>query len=40
LLQGTGRYLREIPYAVVEDSPDAVTALVREAVRRQTDMLD
>ena len=40
LLQGTGRYLREAPYAVVEDSPDAVTTLVREAVRRQTDMLD
>lgn len=40
LLQGTGRYLREAPYAVVEGSPDAVTTLVREAVRRQTDMLD
>ena len=40
LLQGTGRYLREVPYVVVEEAPDALAALVREAVRRQTDMLD
>lgn len=40
VLKGTGRYLREVPYAGVENSRDAVAALVREAVRRQTDMLD
>jgi hypothetical protein len=40
LLQGDSRYLREIPFERVMEHPNAVTALVREAIAHQTDMLD
>jgi hypothetical protein len=40
LLRGKSRYLREIPYDEATAHPDAVAALVREAIRHQTDMLD
>jgi hypothetical protein len=40
LLQGEGRYLRQIPYDQAAAHPEAVTALVREAIARQTEMLD
>ena len=40
LLRGDGRYLRSVPHAQATEHPDAVTALVREAIARQTDMLD
>ena len=40
LLQGESRYLREIPYDAAVAHPNAVTALVREAIEHQTDMLD
>jgi hypothetical protein len=40
LLRGEGRYLRQIPYDQAVAHPEAVTALVREAIARQTDMLD
>jgi hypothetical protein len=40
LLVGEGRYLRQLPFEVAASHPDAVMDLVREAVARQTDMLD
>ena len=40
LLQGEGRYLRQIPYDQAAAHPEAVTALVREAIAHQTEMLD
>jgi hypothetical protein len=40
LLRGEGRYLRQIPYDQAAAHPEAVTALVREAIARQTEMLD
>lgn len=40
LLEGEGRYVREISYERAAADPDAVTALVREAVARQMEMLD
>lgn len=39
LLEGDGQYLRGISYAQAHDEPDAVAALVRQAVARQKDML-
>ncbi|HZO27313.1 MAG TPA: DUF1801 domain-containing protein [Chloroflexota bacterium] len=40
LLQGESRYLREIPYDAAAAHSKAATALVREAIVHQTDMLD
>jgi hypothetical protein len=40
LLEGEGRYLRQVPHRRAAEDPDAVTGLVRQAVARQTDMLD
>jgi hypothetical protein len=40
LLQGEGRYLRQIPYEQAAAHAEAVIALVREAIARQTEMLD
>jgi hypothetical protein len=40
LLRGESRYLREIPHDDAMTQPNAVTALVREAIEHQTDMLD
>jgi hypothetical protein len=40
LLEGAGRYLRQVPYERATKDPEAVTELVRQAVARQTDMLD
>jgi hypothetical protein len=40
LLEGEGRYLRQLPYDRAAERPDAVTTLVRQAMARQTDMLD
>ena len=41
VLQGTGRYLRQIkPDSVTDINKDAVIALVRHAIDKQTDMLD
>jgi hypothetical protein len=40
LLRGESRYLREVPYDQAMARPDAVVALVHEAIRHQTDMLD
>jgi hypothetical protein len=40
LLEGEGRYLRQLPYERAAKDPDAVAALVRQAVARQTDMLE
>lgn len=39
LLEGDGRYLRGMPYGRAHDEPDAVAALVRQAMERQNDML-
>jgi hypothetical protein len=39
LLQGEGRYLRQLPFAVAADHAEAVTDVVRSAITRQTDML-
>ena len=39
LLQGEGRYLRQLPFAAAADQPDAVRAVVRSAIARQTEML-
>jgi hypothetical protein len=38
LLEGDGRYLRGMSYARAHEDPDAVAALVRQAVSRQTDL--
>jgi hypothetical protein len=40
LLAGERRYLRQAPYDRLVADPEAVTALVRRAIARQTDMLD
>ena len=40
LLRGDGSYLRHIPPDQIAEHPDAVTALVRQAIEHQTDMLD
>jgi hypothetical protein len=40
LLEGEGRYLRHVPYHRAAANPEAVTALVRQAILHQTDMLD
>jgi hypothetical protein len=40
LLAGEGRYLRQATYDRLVADPEAVTALVRRAIARQTDMLD
>jgi hypothetical protein len=40
VLQGDGSYVRQIPYDQATADPEAVTALVRQAVAHQTDMLD
>lgn len=40
LLRGEGRYLRQIPHAQAVEHADRVTALVRDAIAKQTDMLD
>jgi hypothetical protein len=40
VLNGGGRYVRQLPYEKAAADPDAVTALVREAIAHQTDMLD
>jgi hypothetical protein len=39
LLEGSGRYLREIPLERARENPDAVREIVRSAVDHQTDML-
>jgi hypothetical protein len=36
LLQGDGRYLRQIPFAAATSNPDAVVAVLRSAVANQT----
>jgi len=40
LLEGEGRYLRQVPHDKAAKDPGAVTGLVRQAIARQTDMLD
>jgi hypothetical protein len=40
ILEGEGRYLRQLPHDRAAADPEAVTALVRQAIARQTDMLD
>jgi len=40
LLQGQGRYVREILHDRAAADPEAVTALVRQAIAHQTDMLE
>ena len=40
LLEGEGRYLRQVPHERAAKEPGAVTELMRQAVARQTDMLD
>lgn len=40
LLQGTGRYVRQVPHGAATADAEATAALVREAVAHQTDMLD
>jgi hypothetical protein len=40
LLQGDGRYTRQIPHDQAAAHPTEVAALVREALAHQTDMLD
>lgn len=40
VLQGEGRYLRQIPHDQAAADPEAVTALVRQAIVHQTDMLN
>ncbi|TDD99085.1 DUF1801 domain-containing protein [Jiangella asiatica] len=40
LLEGSGAYVRTVPYARAAAEPDAVAALIGRAVERQTDMLD
>jgi hypothetical protein len=38
VLQGEGRYLRQLPHDQAAADPEAVTALVRQAIVHQTDM--
>jgi hypothetical protein len=40
VLEGDARYTRQLPYERVAGKPGVVTALVRAAMARQTDMLD
>lgn len=40
LLRGDGKYTRQVDHASAVAAPDAVAALVREAVAHQRDMLD
>jgi hypothetical protein len=40
LLRGEGRYLRQVAHDRAMAEPAAITELVRQAVARQTDMLD
>jgi hypothetical protein len=40
LLEGDGRYVRQLPYERATRNGDAVAALLREAVARQREMLD
>jgi hypothetical protein len=40
LLRGEGRYLRHVPHDRAASNPEAVTALVRQAVERQSEMLE
>jgi hypothetical protein len=40
LLEGEGRYLRQVPHDRAAKDPEAVTELVRQAIARQSDMLD
>jgi hypothetical protein len=40
LLDGSGRYVREMPLAAALQNRDDVTALVRSAVQHETDMPD
>jgi hypothetical protein len=37
LLEGEGRYLRQVPHDKAAKDPGAVTGLVRQAIARQTD---
>ena len=39
LLEGDDRYIRRIPHRTVVEHPDAVVALVRDALAHRTDML-
>jgi hypothetical protein len=39
LLQGSGRYLREVPLERAREDPEGVREIVRSAVDHQTDML-
>lgn len=39
LLVGDGRYVRQATYDRAAANPDAITAMVRQAIARQTDML-
>lgn len=39
LLRGEGRYLRHVPHERAAGNPAAVTALVRQAVERQREMV-
>ena len=39
LLEGDGRYTRQVPYERAAERPEAVIALVRDAVEHQEDML-
>ena len=40
LLDGSGRYVREMPLSTALQHRDAVVDLVRSAIRHETDMLD
>ena len=40
LLDGSGRYLRSMPFARAQERPDAVAALLGQAIDRQKDLLD
>jgi hypothetical protein len=40
MLEGEGRYLRQTPYDRVAADPESAAALLRQAIVRQTDMLD
>lgn len=40
LLEGTGRYVRQVPYARAATSTGDVEALVRDALAHRTDLLD
>ena len=40
LLEGQGRYLRQVPYERAVDGPERVTGLIVQALEHRTDMLD